>query len=386
MKFHIALGLGAAIAALSPAVTLANTWTLAVSEAATTAVAGGTNTNLNALGGNGNGLFVAGNSDGTNRKILAFSTASSTVTVIATDVELVAAITAMNGTAADPAASAVRFQGLGFNSNGKIIAFLDGSGMASTLLAIEPTAPHTISVLSTAVDAAVSPVEGGNGFTMRGNIAYMLVDSTFSATEDKIVSVDTSTLVNTGLAPVTVSVGEVALLAASGDSATNNSLNDIKFISNTQAIVLNSGATASNDNLILVDVLAGTASIYVNATDIEADTGGVNDVGYSGLAVDHLGKVYLANMFGVSNVGADDGVIFLSGITPPNATATVDTEAKIVGDLGGTNFFIGADGMFFDSSNGNRVYAVSDGAGNSGLIYYNAGPNASVKDWSLYSK
>lgn len=381
MRKSLSLALAACLLAAGSS-SYAQSWSVVINEAITTSVAGGTNTNLNALGGNGSGVFVAGNLEGSNRKILKFDVNSTSVSVVATDAQIVAAIAAMNGTNADPAATAVRFQGLGFNANGKIIAYIDGASMEAALLSIEPTPPHTINVLSTGVNGTTSPVEGGNGLVLVGNTAYVLVDGAFGAAGDAVRSVDTATIVNDGSKTATTVVGEAALLAASGQTAADHSLNDIKFINANEAVVINSGVTNSNDNLVLVNVATGTASTYVAATDIEADLG-VTDVGYGALAIDASGAVYLGNNFGVAADAADDGIIKLTGITPPNASASAKSELTMIAELGGTNYSTGADGLYFESSS-NFLYAVSDGAGNSGLIRIQVGPSANVKDWSMY--
>lgn len=382
MRFTF-MSLAAATIVVASAGAQAQTWGIVINEATTTAALGvsNSNTNLNALGGNGAGLFVAGNVTGTSRTIVAFNANATTASVITTDQQLVNAIAAVNGASVDPAASAVRFQGIGINNDGRIICYLDGSAMAAALLAIDPLPPHAINVLSTAVGGqTTAPVEGGNGFVLRGNTAYMLVDGGFSAAEDAVIAVDTSTIVNTGLAPVTTVVGQAALLAATGDTNTNNSLNDISFINATEAVVINSGATASNDNVIKVNVSNGTASLLVAATDIEADLG-ATDVGYSAVEVDNNGNIYLANMFGAG--ATDDSIITLTNITPPNATATAKLETTLVTELGGTDFFLGADGFHFEPVTG-RLYGVSDGVGNSGLIRSQINPAASVREWQKY--
>ena len=389
MKKHLSFIAAAMLVAGSLQAQL--TWTVLVPESEITAVAGGANTNLNALAMDPNNpnVFVVGNLEGTNRKILKIDLSqppSSRVSVVATDVALVTAIGVANGANPDPPASAVRFQALGFNANGKILAYLDGSGMQAALVAIEPVAPHTINVLTCETSLPTSPIEGGNGMVVDGNRAYLLCDGGFgNPNGDCIMTVDTTTLVNDGSKPAVVVVTEPTLTAASGDTAANQSINDIEFINATQAVAINSGAAASNDNLILVDVALGTASLYVNATDIEADLGPpTTDVGYNSVTVDNTGRVYLANMFGApSNNGADDGVLILSNIVPPNTDTALESEALIVSEAGGTDAFIGADGLVFDPSTG-RVYAASDGTGNSGLMAKKFVPAANVGDWAIY--
>ncbi|MCX7718422.1 MAG: hypothetical protein N2111_08485 [Candidatus Sumerlaeaceae bacterium] len=389
MKKHLSL---LAVTLLTAGLVQAQaTWTVLIPESEITAVAGGTNTNLNALGMDPNNpnVFVAGNLEGTNRKILKFDLSQppgSRVSVVATDVALVTAIGAANGANPDPPASAVRFQALGFNANGKILAYLDGSGMQAALLAIEPIPPYTINVLCCETTSPTSPIEGGNGMVVQGNTAYLLCDGGFgNPNGDCIMSVDTSTLVNDGSKPATVLVTEATLTAASGDTAANQSINDIEFLNATQAVAINSGAAASNDDLIRVDFSSNSAIKYVLATDIEADLGPpTTDVGYNSVTVDSAGRVYLANMFGApTNAGADDGVLILSNIVPPNADTALQSEAQIVSEAGGSDAFIGSDGLVFDASTG-RVYAASDGTGNSGLIAKKFTPAAAVGDWSIY--
>jgi hypothetical protein len=358
-------------------------WTVQVPESEFTAVAGGTNTNLNALATAGGGVYFMGNLQGTSRTILKVDTnqpAGSRVTLVCTDSDLVAAIATANGVQADPPATAVRFQALGVNSNGKLLAFLDGSGMQSALVAIEPNAPHTINVLCCENASATSPIEGGNGMLVKGNIAYLLCDGGFNNPNgDCIMSVDTSTLVNDGSKPANVVVTEATLTAATGDVAASQAINDMELLSGNQAVAVNSGAGASNDNLILVDLVAGTASLYVNATDIEADIA-ATDVGYNSITIDGTGRVILFNGFGAG--ATDDSVLILSNVVAPNADTIADLEPNIAAQLGGTDAFIGADGLVFDSGSG-RIVAASDGTGDSGLIYIPAS-EAAVSDWTLY--
>ncbi len=368
-------------------------WTVQVPESEFVTVSGGvTNTNLNAIANAGGGVFfvannINGNAGAGPRNIMKVDTnqpPGSRVTLVTSDTLLAAAIGVANGAQADPAATAIRIQALGVNSNGKLIAFLDGSGMQSALLAIEPNSPFNISVLCCdSPTFPVSPIEGGNGMVMAGNTAYLLCDGGFGNPDgDCIKSVDTSTLVNDGSKAATLAVTEATLLAATGDTAANDSINDMKLLSGNNYVAINSGATGSNDNVITVNPVAGTASLLVNATDLEADLGST-DVGYNSVAVDGAGRVWLANMFGTpSNASGDDGVLILSNIVPPNASTALESEGKIFANAGGTDAFIGADGMVYDSVT-NRVYVASDGTGNSGLMYIVAS-TADVPDWTLY--
>jgi hypothetical protein len=51
-------------------------------------------------------------------------------------------------------------------------------------------------------------------------------------------------------------------------------------------------------------------------------------------------------MFGApSNSGADDGVLILSNIVPPNTDTALESETLIFGEAGGSDAFIGADGL-----------------------------------------
>jgi len=358
-------------------------WTVQVPESEFTAVVGGANTALNALADAGGGVYFMGNNNATNRMIVKVDTnqaPGSRVTQVCTDADLVAAIAVANGAQTDPPATAVRFQALGVNANGKLLAFLDGSAMQSALVAIEPNAPHTINVLCCENASPTSPIEGGNGMVVKGNIAYLLCDGAFlNPNGDCIMSVDTSTLVNDGSKVATVAVNEATLTAATGDVAASESINDMEFLSGNQAVAINSGATASNDNLILVDVVAGTASLYVNATDIEADIA-ATDVGYNSVTIDGTGRVILFNGFGAG--ATDDSVLILSNVVAPNTDTLCDTEPQIFAQLGGTDAFFGADGLAFDSASG-RIYAASDGTGNSGLVYIPAA-EAAIADWTIY--
>jgi len=309
------------------------------------------------------------------------------VTLIATAVQIAAAIGTANGTTDDPIALQINIQTVRFNADGNIIVYTrnsagtDAQGDQGTLLAIEPTAPYTIHVLATAKNGGNTPVPGGMGMVMNGNTAYILNDNYyFPNLAEGIYAISTSPVVDDGSKTTTLIVDSAALQAASGDSSSALALSDGVMLDANTMILINSGVTASNDNLVKVD-LSGTptASLYVAATDIEADLG-TTDVGFTAITADPSGKVYLHNYYGNSTF--DDGVVILSNIVPPNADAAIELETKIATDLGGTDFNSGGwDSLAYSSVRGG-VLMLSGGTGCKGVV--RCAPVSAVSDWTLY--
>lgn len=361
-------------------------WEFVATEAQITAVTGLTDFFNGEIAVDSSGLIAVVCTNGGDKILLITPGTPTTIQILASQADLLAAVNAANGTATD--LTTISIQSLKFNANGKLIAYSDGSSpQTACLFALEPTVPTTINVLCCAVDANPSPVEGGNGLIVNGNTAYVLVDSYYGAAEDAVLSVDTSTLVNDGSKTATTLIGEAALMTATGQANPNDmSINDGAMMSATELLLINSGITNSNDNLIKVDVTGPTASLYLEATAIEADLlaldSGNTDVGYSSVTYAN-GVVYVNNRFGTGP--ADDGILILSNISSPSTVDTLlQTEgdvATMLGATGGNLNYGASDGLAYDAFNGRILYSCG-GTGTDGVI---ASPLLTeVSDWSLF--
>jgi hypothetical protein len=214
-----------------------------------------------------------------------------------------------------------------------------------------------------------------------GSAAYVVMnDSIGSASGDVMKRVDTASPQADGTAPVTLAVSQTPLMGATGDLPSNMGLNGITVDGTGQLLVTNSGETLSNDNLVRCDPAAGTAAVYVSGAGIESGIS-ATDVGFTSIAVDSTGRVWLANMSGTGT--GDNGVVILNAITPPTATATLHTEGKIRTEAGGSNVFVAPGGLVFDAASG-RILASSDGTGNSGILAYPAVAVSRVAGWEVY--
>ncbi len=360
-------------------------WSVLVPESEIVAAAGGTASGLGAMATNGAGLLAAVNNNGTTRQILRVDLskpAGSRVTVAVTAADLAAALAAGNGTATDPAATAIRVSALGFTAPGSLVALLDSpTGMHGALVVIQPNAPHTIRYLCGDHDATISPVEGSDGMAVVGSKVYVVLnDSLGSAQGDVVMAVDTASPQADGTAPATVAVNQTPLMGATGDIPSNMGLNGAADNGAGHLLATNSGTTLATDNVVRLDPAAGTAATHVAATDIESDIG-ATDVGFTSIAVDSSGRVWLANMSGTGT--GDNGIVILDAISPPTATATLHSEGKIRTEAGGSNVFLAPGALAFDAASG-RILASSDGTGNSGILAYPAVTVSRVAGWEVY--
>ncbi|MDK2973579.1 MAG: hypothetical protein PWP23_3334 [Candidatus Sumerlaeota bacterium] len=337
-----------------------------------------------AIFANGDLAFVDTNPSGDEDTIwyVDLSGATPDITPIAAADELLEAIDLANGAVAAP--TEINVQAMGVNTNGVLIVATDGaSPETAAVFAIDPANSNAISVLSCDTGSG-SPVEGINGFAVVGDTACVLVESTFGAAEDAVLTLDTSTLVNTGAAPVTTLIGQADLLTATGETDANNmSLSTAAALDANTLLVVNSGSAASNDNIISVDLTTGAGSLYVAATDIEADLG-ATDVGFVAITTGD-GKVFLSNGYGSGT--SDDGIVVLSNVVPPNAEATVELESdiaeQVTGATGGS-LYLASDALVYNPLTG-YVITPSDSNGSvEGLIQKSFGGASSVGSWEQY--
>lgn len=345
----------AAVAALVACSSLASaqSWSFLVPESEFLAATGLTDMDSKTMASDGNGLIAAVDIDDTSNERVVLIDTNATVgsqgALVATAVSISAAIDAIAGTSPAYSSTALRTQGLGFNTAGEIIVYCDDGTNAAALVAINPVTPFNIRVLSASVNSAASPVEGGNGMFMQGDTAYLLVERTFGASEDALLAVDTSAAVSDGTATVTPIVGETELLAASGQTDANYRHVAGVALSPTELLILNSGVIGSNDDILKVTLGApNTATTHVRATAIEAAIG-ATDVGFTGIALDTEGRIYLANWFGAG--ATDDSVVTISSVTDPDTiTASFESETAISGDVGGTTLIMGKGNLAYDAS------------------------------------
>ncbi|GAB4324631.1 MAG: hypothetical protein Kow0059_20350 [Candidatus Sumerlaeia bacterium] len=362
----------------------AQQWQMLLDEATILSVTGDSDIELQCLTALSDGRFIV--ADDLNDKLLLLdpngATPTDKVKVMANQTDIFNAIDSANGTS--PAPTVYSPRGSGVNSAGKFLFYSDGASEPGTVIALEPTAPYTISVLSTSVNGNPSPVEGGAGMWVGGNTAYLLVERNFGAAEDAVLKLDVSTIVNDGSLVPTTLTGETDLLTATGE-ASNSSLavNCTEGISPsaTEIIVGNSGSGSSNDNLISINVSTGAASLYLQATDIEADLPD-SDIGFSDIAISPNGDIILTNSFGGASF--DDGVIHVTGITPPNGTATGWSETTIATDVGQPSGQVSHqdENAVWDATR-NAFVIASDGNLTEGLLMIQM-PPATVGDWNLY--
>lgn len=369
--------------------TFGQTWSFVVDESELLTATGRADMDAAEMATNGTGLFAIVDVDDTvSENILLLDPSQalgSQATLIATAADIKASVDAANGSSADYVAADLAIQGLGFNTAGKLIAYVDDGTNAASLISIEPVTPFTINVLSTSVDGAASPVEGGSGILMDGNTAYLLVERDFGAAEDAVLAVDTSTIVNDGSLSATTVIGETDLLAATGETDADLRLNCGTTLSATELLVINSGRASSNDDILKITLGSpNTVAPFVLATEIEAETGDA-DVGMNAIAVAPNGDIFLGNAFGANNVGMDDGLIVITGVASPSdiTVLTAYTEAAISGDVGGSNLFLGGSNIVYDASTG-QVVIFSGGTGTEGLIGAPALTLSTVQEWISY--
>lgn len=359
-------------------------WTFMATESEITTVTGKDSFWNAEIGTDGNGLFVFVCRRNEDTLLLLDPDGSPKIQILASQQNMVDAINAANGDHAD--VTEVSIQAVDFNANGKVIVYSDaGDPEQAAVMALEPTVPTTFNVLSCAVGSGGnSPVEGGNGMVVNGNTVCLLVEGGYGASEDAILSLDSSTLVNDGSATVSTLIGESDLMTAAGETSNSDYRhNDAVMKDSNTMIVLNAGSNSSNDNLIQIDLSGGTpsASLYVDSSDIVSDLGGtVSDIGPEAMGIDSIGEVYLTNRYGDGE--AQNGVLILQNISPPNCDATYDSESTIAGDLGGTStqYFTG-DTLVYDPV-GNRMFLSCGGTGTNGVVYKDM--TTIVEDWNLY--
>jgi len=192
---------------------------------------------------------------------------------------------------------------------------------------------------------------------------------------------------------MTTVADEASLAAAAGETTVANlRINDLKAQNSTTLIGVNSGGSASNDNFITINVAAtNSAAAYLNATDVEADLGAIDasntDIGLSGFAIAGGGDLFAFNKFANTGASADDSVLRITGVTPPNGTTTIFTnEATLGSDLGAAGADYGSvndRSISYDSAN-NRLIGSFNGnsAAADAIAAYSSPTN--VSEWMHY--
>jgi hypothetical protein len=300
----------------------------------------------------------------------------NTVTVLADATAMWTAIDGANGTAPGTAFNA-RFVSVAADGDVIVGGFITGGDNHDTVLSINSTT-GAVSVVYTAVDAALSQIDGIEAMTTLGNDVYVATSVAFGAANSvwKLNSNDASA----PNATVTELVNEAALIAALGggsgeDVALNALASDGTNVFGTASFT----ATASDDVVQITP--AGVTTLYLDSADIIADLAAldntVTDIGFNAIAIDGDGTVWLTNPFGDGTY--DTGLLWIENVSGGTGTTGGITGAALQAQLGGTALpFFGNDGLAWDAAN-SRIIWGEDGTGQEGVA---AGTkSASVNDW-----
>lgn len=300
----------------------------------------------------------------------------NTVEVMATGADLFAAMDAANGS---NGASAFNPRQIAVAGDGDLIVLGFASGTtADTILSLTDTAPATISVVYTPIDAATSVLDGSSALICIGNTAYVSTD-TNNGTTNSLWSVDT----NSGNTVPTELVSESDLSTFYSGGITNTDLGLNALTTDGTDILASVSATATAPNDVLRITTGGSISLEVSGSNILASLqtldGTATGLGFGAITVDGAGEIWLANSFGDGLYG--DGLLELTAISGGDATVRGITAAEIDSGTGSTGPFIGNDGMVYDSTN-DRILFSSGDSGGEGIGA--ADVNSNIRDWMLH--
>lgn len=310
---------------------------------------------------------------GNDRIIKVVPGSPNTVSVLTTEDDIVAAVDAANGTGGFTDFS---LAGQGVAADGDLILVNGDSASDEVVVAVNQTS-GAITVIYTPIDGASSDIEGGVSATVIGNTVYVGRYSSYGASENDVVMIDT----NDSSAPsATVS----QLVSEASISAVNGAVDNMSSLANdgTNVIGAISGAGGSTDNIFQITP-GGTISLHVAATDIEADLSDT-DIGISGLAVDNAGRIWFHQAYGGATY--DDGVVLVENAGSGIGDATGFTDAVIsaqlgIGDLGVHN---GQGSVAYDRQN-HRVLFTTGTYGSDNIVYAaNVGVIMDVEGWQQY--
>lgn len=356
----------------------AQTFSLLVPESAIQAITGQSDAQPEDIAVDATGRIFVADEQGNTERIIRFDSNGTNGVLVADEAAIIAAVELVNGTASY---TATTIRDMGIAADGDLIVVADsGSPETGIVLSILPNSPFTITVLSCAVDAGASPVEGFGVMAMIGNTAYIALNDGFGAAEDAIYTFDTNASGAPNIAPVNV-VSEASLNTAFGvTGAATNPLNLGPITaSGTNLYLADSNGSGTSDNIVVINTLTNTASSLRTKAQIQTDLGISDDLGYVGLAVVG-GNLYANNTFGAGS--ALDAMIRIpvaGGAATLIPFATINTQLLTEGD---TSFAR----MALDTTN-NRIVIANQGdasasGGREGIVSFTN--FTAVSDWAMY--
>ncbi len=366
----------AAVALVASGSTLpAQTWSTLIPAASFTAVTAQATAQPEDIAVDSTGRIFVADEVGGGERIVRFNADGTNGVLFATDANIIAAIELVNGTATQ---SDITIRDMAFDTDGDLIVVSDGAD--PELAALVSIAPGgAITVISCAVDANPSPVEGAGTVAVIGTTAYISINGAFIAIAgpDAIVSVGTNAAgpaaavttvsteaqINTGFGIVTAGAASIGPMIA---------------YSATQLLAIDSNSGGTSDNIALVNVTTGVATSLKTRTQIQTDLSIADDLGFTGVALAPSGDILLANSFGAA--ATDDSIITLAAVT---FTATIKTEATLQTELAVGTDSTGAYGRMAYQASNTRILVAGQGTTAIRGIYALT-VSSSVNDWMMY--